>query len=293
MKRSFQALAHTVKRMRSQIKLRRIRLTLLDQAKAFPHKPETLFELLQKRFSPAGNYGYDAYSTWERGFERARNLLKKTGLTTPGIKFFEAGCGDGMVGKAMDSYGHEVMLSDLDDWRDSRVADLAFLQADLGQRIPIPDDQFDLIVSYNTFEHLQDPAQAFRELYRICKPGGMLYIDFGPLYCSPWGLHAYHSLHMPYLQFLFSENFIRDKLHELGFNDLGKTRDDLQPLNRWRSTQFEHLFKGSEGEIVSYEKYEVDTYLSLVLEYPWAFQQQELTIEDLTTQALRVLIRKN
>lgn len=40
-------------------------------------------------------------------------------------------------------------------------------------RLGFADNSFDLVVSSETMEHVSDPWQAFRELYRVLKPGGM------------------------------------------------------------------------------------------------------------------------
>ncbi|GKS58330.1 hypothetical protein YTPLAS18_18570 [Nitrospira sp.] len=39
--------------------------------------------------------------------------------------------------------------------------------------LPYPDESFDLIISDHVFEHVIDQATAFREQYRILKPGGV------------------------------------------------------------------------------------------------------------------------
>jgi SAM-dependent methyltransferase len=42
--------------------------------------------------------------------------------------------------------------------------------------LPFRDTCFDAVVTFNTFEHLHDPAQAAREIYRVLKPGGRLFL---------------------------------------------------------------------------------------------------------------------
>ena len=43
-----------------------------------------------------------------------------------------------------------------------------------GERLPYPDERFDLIVSRYVFEHLDDPKWAASELLRVLKPGGWI-----------------------------------------------------------------------------------------------------------------------
>lgn len=72
----------------------------------------------------------------------------------------------------------------------------------------VPDKSFDLIVSWSALEHIPNPRIVFGECLRILKPGGYLYLQFGPLYFSPWGYHHYSVLKCPYLHLLFPEQLI-------------------------------------------------------------------------------------
>jgi SAM-dependent methyltransferase len=152
---------------------------------------EEVFACLQAKYPSRDWYRYDSLSCWSRGVERAQQLLALDGLANPGLRVLEAGCGDGMTGYALASYGHAVTLVDFEDWRDDRVKALPFLQSDLCSHIAMQSETCDLICSYNTFEHLADPAEALSEFVRLCTSGGLIYLEFNPLYASPWGLHAY------------------------------------------------------------------------------------------------------
>lgn len=251
------------------------------------------FGRLQVEYPPRGEYGYDPRSTWVRAADRVRGLLALDGIEEPGCRILEVACGDGMAGYLMHGYGHRVQLTDLEDWRDGRARELPFEASDLAIGLPFPDAHFDLVCSYNAFEHFPDPALAFREMLRVCRPGGLMYFEFGPLYASPWGLHAYRSLRMPYPQFLFPIPYILDKLAEIGIQDLGRERTELQPMNEWRVEQFWRLWRSGGCEIISERELRDHSHLGLVQRYPECFRGRGLSIDDLIVQALFVTLRRS
>jgi len=251
------------------------------------------FDALQNSFPPYPDYGYDAYSCYRRGVERSLALFNcLPGFRSPGAAVLEIGCADAMVGAALALYGHTVTLVDLQDRRDNRAKGLAFLQVDVCEGIPLKESSFDAIYSYNTLEHIADPRKTLRECVRLCKPGGRIYFEFGPLYASAWGLHAYNTLRIPYAQFLFSLHFIEQKLNILGINDLGEKRAALQPMNQWRLQQFTQLWQESGCVVESVRQYDELGFLDMIRRFPGAFAGRGLTYEDVTRQSLFVLLRK-
>ncbi|MEW5804247.1 MAG: class I SAM-dependent methyltransferase [bacterium] len=273
---------------------RKVVSKLLLRSDEAPHyyDSDEVFERLQRSYRPLPEYGYDTYNTWKRGTERTLNLLEITKLHAPGLTMLDAACGDGMTGYALSCYGHRVTLTDIEDWRDIRAKELPFMPANLSIELPLDSNSFDLIYSYNAFEHLDDPSVALRELVRVCKKGGYIYIEFGPIYSSPWGLHSYRTIRMPYPQFLFSKSFLEVKLEKLGVYDLGRKCFSLQPLNQWRVSDFDSLWQHSQCEIVSHSAFVDNTHLDIIKKFHLAFTGMGLTIEDVTTQALVVMLRK-
>jgi ubiquinone/menaquinone biosynthesis C-methylase UbiE len=270
------------------------RIAPILAADADPIYYDDHFERLQRSYKQWWpEYGYDEYSTWTRGCERAIKLLAISDLRMPGLAVFEAGCGDGMTSYAFASYGQagKVVLNDTEDWRDKRAMSLSFLKGNICHRLPIDSESFDLAITYNTFEHIDDPAAALSELVRVCKRGGYIYIEFNPLYCSPLGLHAFSFL-MPYPQFLFSPTLIEAKVKELGVKDLGQQFDRLQPTNKWRVARFRELWHGSACEVLSLVEEREERHVGVVTEFPRAFRGRDLTVEDLVVQGVSVLLHK-
>jgi SAM-dependent methyltransferase len=65
----------------------------------------------------------------------------------------------------------------------ARSADLCALRdpavdyrAGLGERLPCPDAAYDLAIIENCIDHVQDVGAVMRELRRVLKPGGVLYL---------------------------------------------------------------------------------------------------------------------
>lgn len=253
---------------------------------------EVEFDVLQGRYKQWWpQYDFDAFSTGRRAYERALSFLQLESLRKPGKNVLEIACGDGMSGTMVSAYGHQVTLLDYHDWRDSRALGHNFIQADLGKPIALPDSSYDFIFSFNAFEHIPDPKLAMDEMARILRPGGIIWLDFNPLYASPLGLHAF-SFKMPYPQFLFSDAIIQSKLKALGLNDLGHEMEALQPLNRWRPKQFRDLWHRNDCNIIEYNETTDFSHLNLVLQYPQAFRGRNLSLDDLTIAGMRIILSK-
>lgn len=253
---------------------------------------EEIFNKLQNDYEGVPEYGYDSLSTWKRGNERAFELLALNDLNVVPKNILEAGCGDGMTAYALSCYGHNVTLLDQDDWRESRAKKLNFKKVDLDKPLNFDDAAFDLVYSFNTFEHLPNPDATLSELMRVCKQGGYVFLEFGPLYASPWGLHAYRMFRMPYPQYLFSADFISSKLKVMGVNDLGQIRTDLQYVNKWLFTEYKSLFDKYKINIVRFDIGKNEEYLDMICKYPDAFVGQNITLSDLTVGNIRVILKK-
>lgn len=62
---------------------------------------------------------------------------------------------------------------------------IKLLEHDLNRPLPFPDDSFDVVTSLANLEHLQKPEQALREINRVLRPGGRLFLTTPSLYAKP------------------------------------------------------------------------------------------------------------
>jgi SAM-dependent methyltransferase len=109
---------------------------------------------------------------------------------------------------------------------------------DLPRGFTFEDDMFDFVVVSHTIEHLDNPVEFFSDCVRVCKPGGLLYLE-APSERSVW---------MPSNQsnpdFFYSLSFFDDPTHKRpwppqAFHRLAKL-NSCEPLHTGRLFSWIH-----------------------------------------------------
>jgi ubiquinone/menaquinone biosynthesis C-methylase UbiE len=96
-----------------------------------------------------------------------------------------AGCGQFLI-HSLEA-GFDTLGLEPDPWRCRFVEDkmaalekprewAARVRCGRGEQLPFDDDHFDYVTSYQTLEHVQDPAAVIRELIRVTRVGGAIHI---------------------------------------------------------------------------------------------------------------------
>ncbi len=76
------------------------------------------------------------------------------------------------------------------------------------QHMPLPDQSFDTVFSAEVLEHVPDPDQALREIYRVLKPGGHFVMSIP---------HLMYLHNEPYDFFRYTKYGLRVLLDRAGF----------------------------------------------------------------------------
>ena len=114
---------------------------------------------------------------WRDGQQRRLDMIVKfAGERTTG-RVLENGCGVGMYVEKMTELGADVigLEYDFDRARDAKVNSDNIINA-AGESLPVPTSTFDLILSHEVIEHVQDDRAAIAEMIRVLKVGGRVVI---------------------------------------------------------------------------------------------------------------------
>lgn len=110
-----------------------------------------------------------------------RGLRQDTALrlVRPGGRLLDVGCGRGAVASLLSERFDEVHGVDADEEALATAAErgVGVARADLDREpLPFADGYFDAVVSLDVIEHVLDPATFVRELARVLRPGGKVYL---------------------------------------------------------------------------------------------------------------------
>ena len=83
-----------------------------------------------------------------------------------------------------------------------------------GESLPFADNQFDAILTYDVFEHVQDLKKTMDECYRLLKPGGRLIAVF-PGYYQPNEHHLDLATRFMGIQLIFSGKTLTKAYYEI------------------------------------------------------------------------------
>jgi len=109
------------------------------------------------------------------------SVLKGLGFPVePGSTVLDFGCGAGLAirylqEQGFDAYGYDVQNKSEShtDQTDLIEGGILRINTDGNLPLPFPDDMFDIVLSYQVFEHVQNYEHSVAELARILKPGGV------------------------------------------------------------------------------------------------------------------------
>jgi SAM-dependent methyltransferase len=130
---------------------------------------------------------------WRAGQERRMGLIRQW-APLDGARVLVDGCGVGMYVATLQGQGAKVWGIDVEhEHVVEAVANApgAGLCQAAGEALPYPDSSFDLVLSHEVIEHVQDDRAYAAEMIRVLQPGGRAII-FCPNRLYPFETHGHY-----------------------------------------------------------------------------------------------------
>ena len=137
-----------------------------------------------------------------------------------------------------------------------------------GEEIPLEDSSLDAVLSFDVFEHVQNPESVLKECYRVLKPHGRAFLVF-PSYYQPVEHHLALVTQFPGLQYFFSGKTLVQAyweiLEERGAEALWYKRQSpiLEPWERGNTINgltlgvFRQMIKKLDWKVVSQARFPI------------------------------------
>lgn len=161
---------------------------------------EIMLKSSENRYNSELNYAWDHYF----GID-LRPLLK-------GRVALDLGCFTGGRGVAWSERYKLNYLAGIDIKQEyidaaTEFSRLKIIRSDFmlskGESLPFGEETFDVILSFDVFEHVQDIQQTLNECYRVLNTRGRLFVVF-PSYFHPTGHHLSLVTKLPFIHYIFS-----------------------------------------------------------------------------------------
>jgi SAM-dependent methyltransferase len=119
--------------------------------------------------------GHPSY-VWRFGQERRLVMIAQY-APLAGRRILDTGCGLGMYVRVFRQFSTEVYGIDVDPDKIAQASrELPNLRVAAAELLPFEDGFFDVVLSHEVWEHVNDDRDAAREAVRVLKPGGRLVV---------------------------------------------------------------------------------------------------------------------
>lgn len=179
-------------------------------------------EILKNKCNLCCGGGYVTYDL--RYCKRLLSEMSK--LIVEKGKMLDVGCGEGRFLKIAHDNGWQVYGQEISDEVVNSIQTKYNLNVRAGKLkdLNFPDNYFNIVIMLNVIEHLTDPSEYLREIYRIMKKDAVVYISAPNIIL----LNKYIELDIPEHIYYFSVKSIQKMLEKTGFKIIKLTTINKQ-----------------------------------------------------------------
>ena len=227
--------------------------------------------------SKAAIRGEPSY-VWRAGQERRFGLICQAAGKKINGRVLEDGCGVGEYLAHLAMYAKQAVGLDYEFERalEARIK-VSEVVCGAGEKLPFPDNYFDLVLSHEVLEHVQDDQQAINEILRVLKLGGRLVL-FVPNRGYPFETHGIYWKG----EYKFGNKLFVNYLPR-------KWRDKLAPHVRvYTGRDLYRLFAGQRGIAIK-KTIIFGAYDNLIIRLGWSGKVLRTILQSLEHTPLKIL----
>lgn len=124
-----------------------------------------------------GKYAY-TYENARKWLEPYLEFIKSLGYSSG--KILDIGCAYGFFLKICEKGSWETWGIDISEhaiWEAKKYCNAKLEVLDVNtEKLPYPDNFFDVVTMFDVIEHVHTPENCIKEIYRVLKPNGLLYM---------------------------------------------------------------------------------------------------------------------
>jgi len=122
----------------------------------------------------AADRGEPSY-IWREGQQRRLGMILEAAGERLGGSCLEVGCGIGLYLEKMRPFSNSCIGLEYEFSRAEKAAQrVEIILNAAGEQLPFPANRFEVLLSNEVIEHVEDDAQTVKEMIRVLKPGGRL-----------------------------------------------------------------------------------------------------------------------
>ena len=114
-------------------------------------------------------------------------FLAQTNLLKPNHRILEIGCGIGTIVFELNKQGYDITGTDISteaiDYGLKKYGDIR-LQVRAAEDLGYEDESFDVVLSFDLFEHIAEVDKHVSEVFRVLRPGGYYLFQTPNKYCN-------------------------------------------------------------------------------------------------------------
>ena len=130
------------------------------------------YHSITRKHYPLKSWLRELFATWKQ----PRAFAKLIDALPQGARVLDAGCGQGKTLAELARYRPDLELFGIDAAPAGEAQGFTLMSGDVTD-LPFPDGHFHLVYTRHVIEHVPDNLGMVKELARVLRPGGRLYLE--------------------------------------------------------------------------------------------------------------------